>query len=142
MANNTTLTFDNHDTYVYYSDEIFKSTQQVILTPTNPDNNNLVKYLSREASLFTNGKNNGTIKLNSFNSSKNLFSFGSAIGTIITNDGILMYNYAAERNSSNLTIIQQIKALATYKSGKYANYLNVEIQIDFEDTYRIVTISY
>jgi hypothetical protein len=36
----------------------------------------------------------------------------------------------------------QTKSLATYKSGKYANYINVEIQVDFEDGYRILTISY
>lgn len=54
-----------------------------------------------------------------------------------------MFNYATERNSSGLTSTGiQIKTLATYKSGKYANFLNVEIQIVFEETYRIVTISY
>jgi hypothetical protein len=35
-----------------------------------------------------------------------------------------------------------MKTLATYKSGKYANYINVEIQHDYEDTYRILNISY
>ena len=55
-----------------------------------------------------------------------------------------MYNYATERffpgqiTKTGLSI----KTLATYKSGKYANYLNVEIQVVFEDTYRIITISY
>ena len=54
-----------------------------------------------------------------------------------------MFNYATERNSSGFTKTgTQIKTLATYKSGKYANYINVEIQIDTEDDYRIVTISY
>jgi hypothetical protein len=70
-------------------------------------------------------------------------TISTSIGTIITNDGILMVNFATERNSSGIvTFDTQIKTLATYKSGKYANYINVEIQIDFEDTYRIVTISY
>jgi hypothetical protein len=32
--------------------------------------------------------------------------------------------------------------LDTYKSGKYTKYINVEIQIDTKDTYRILTISY
>ena len=54
-----------------------------------------------------------------------------------------MYNIADEQNLSGLsTTGTQAKSLATYKSGKYANYINVEIQVDFEDTYRIITISY
>jgi hypothetical protein len=54
-----------------------------------------------------------------------------------------MHNVATEKNSLGVSISpKQIKSLATYKSGKYANYINVEIQIDTEDTYRIVTISY
>jgi hypothetical protein len=63
--------------------------------------------------------------------------------TIITNDGILMYNFATPRNSSGVTTTgKQTKSLATYKSGKYANYINVEIQSVREDGYRILTISY
>ncbi len=138
--NINTLTFENHDTYIYYVEELTKSLQQVQLTPTNPDNTDIIKYFSGETSLFTNGVINGTVKFNSFNNLSD--NFGSAIGTIITNNGILMFNYAAGRNSSALTTNQQIKSLATYKSDKYANYLNVEIQIDFDDTYRILTISY
>ncbi len=134
------LTFDNHDTYIYYVDELTKSLQQVQLTPTNSNNTDIIRYISGEASLFTNGIINGNVKFNSFNNFSN--NFGSLIGTIITNNGILMFNYAAVRNSSGLTNNQQIKSLATYKSDNYANYLNVEIQIDFQDTYRILTISY
>ncbi len=144
MNNNTnninTLTFENHYTYIWYIDEFIKSIQEVKLTPTNPDNTDIVTYSSIEATLFTNNENNGIIKFNSFNNLTN--NFGSAIGTIITNDGILMFNYASKRDSFNLANVKQIKSLATYKSGKYANYLNVEIQIVFEDTYRILTISY
>ena len=142
--NINTLTFENHDTYIYYLDETLKSTQLVTLTPTNTDDTDNVSYVSREAPLFTNGVNNGVIKLNTFNRFKlnqNNPIF-TTIGTIITNDGILMFNIATERNSSGKTISGiQIKTLATYKSGKYANYINVEIQIDF-DTYRTLTISY
>jgi hypothetical protein len=54
-----------------------------------------------------------------------------------------MYNLATERNSSGSAITGlQTKTLATYRSGKYANYINVEIQSDREDGYRILTISY
>ena len=134
------LTFDNHDTYIYYVDELTKNLQQVQLTPTNSNNTDIIRYISGEASLFTNGIINGNVKFNSFNNFSN--NFGSLIGTIITNNGILMFNYAADRNSSGLTNNQQIKSLATYKSDNYANYINVEILIDFEDTYRIVTVSY
>jgi hypothetical protein len=144
MNNNTnninTLTFDNHDTYIWYIDEFTKSIQEVKLTPTDPNNTDLVTYSSIEATLYTNNENNGIIKFNSFNNLTN--NFGSAIGTIITNNGILMFNYASKRDSLNLANVQQIKSLATYKSDKYANYINVEIQINFEDTYRILTISY
>ena len=143
--NINTLTFENHDTYIYYVDETLKSTQLVTLTPTNTDDTDNVTYVSREAPLFTNGVNNGVIKLNTFNRFKlnqNNPIF-TTIGTIITNDGILMYNYTTERNSLDFTVTgSQIKVLATYKSGKYANYINVEIQSDREDGYRIVTISY
>jgi len=39
-----------------------------------------------------------------------------------------MYNYATESNSKGFTKTdKQMKTLATYKSGKYANYINVEI---------------
>ena len=147
MANNNinTLTFENHDTYIYYVDELLKSTQQVILTPTNSDDTDTVRYQSREVNLFTNGVNNGVIKFNDFlrrNLNDNI-NIGTSIITIVTNDGILMFNYANETYSTGLTITGvQMKSLATYKSGKYANYINVEIQIDIEDAYRIVTISY
>ena len=149
MKNNSnninTLTFDNHDTYIYYIDEFVKSRQDVILTPTNTEDTDTVIYSSLEANLFTNGVNNGVIKMNTFARS-NLNSnnpISTSIGTIITNDGILMFNFANERYSSGYVIIGiQMKTLATYKSGKYANYINVEIQIDHEDTYRTITISY
>ena len=147
MASNNinTLTFDNHDTYIYYSDENLKSTQQVILTPTNPEDTDTVTYASRETNLYTNGVNNGVIKTNVFNRfilNPNK-TISSSIVTIITNDGILMYNLANEKNLVGIvTTGIQTKSLATYKSGKYANYINVEIQNDREDTYRILTISY
>jgi len=145
--NINTLTFDNHDTFIYYVDDCVKSTQEVTLTATNPDNTDNVTYTSREANLFTNGIIDGIIKFNNFNRRSNLLNLNnpinSTVGTIITSDGILMYNYATERNSLDLTITGiQTKNLATYKSGKYANYINVEIQVDYEDTYRIVTVSY
>ena len=140
MNNNiNTITYKNHDTYVYTVEDLTKSLQQVQLTPTNLDNTNIIKYFSGESPII-NGVIKGIVKFNSFNNLSD--NFGSAIGTIITNNGILMFNYAAGRNSSALTNNQQIKSLATYKSDKYANYLNVEIKIDFEDNYRIVTISY
>jgi hypothetical protein len=147
MENNKTLTFDNHDTYVYYVDQLLKSQQEVLLTPTNSEDTDIVTYTSEEVNLFTNGVNNGVIKFNDFNRSKLLNlnnTITPTIVTIITNDGILMFNYATERISSSIvaTTGTQIKTLATYKSGKYANYINVEIQVDYEDTYRIVTISY
>jgi hypothetical protein len=143
--NINTLTFENHDTYIYYTDELLKSRQQVILTPTNPEDIDTVSYRSSETNLFTNGVMNGIYKSNIFTRfilNPNM-TISSSIVTLITNDGILMYNHATERNSSNLNITgTQTKSFATYKSGKYANYINVEIQIDTEDTYRIVTISY
>ena len=148
MAHNNinTLTFENHDTYIHYNDESLKSTQQVILTSTNPEDTDTVTYISRETNLYTNGVNNGVIKFNAF-SRRTLLNpnnpINTSIATIITNDGILMYNYATERESSGLTTTgTQTKTLATYKSGKYANYINVEIQSDREDGYRIITISY
>jgi hypothetical protein len=147
MANKNinTLTFENHDTYIYYVDEFLKSRQEVKLTPTNPDDTDKDRYLSSETNLYTNGIKNGVIKFNTFdryNLNQNN-AITSTITTIITNDGILMRNVATERNSNSITTTgTQTKSLATYKSGKYANYLNVEIQIDFEDGYRIVTISY
>ena len=143
--NINTLTFDNHDTYVYYVDELLKSTQQVILTPTNTEDTDIVTYTSRETNLFTNGINNGVHKTNSFLRYKlnQNFTIGTTIGTIVTDDGILMYDQACEKDLSGLTATGlQTKTLATYRSGKYANYINVEIQIDHEDTYRILTISY
>jgi hypothetical protein len=143
--NINTLTFDNHDTYVYYVDELLKSTQQVILTPTNTEDTDIVTYTSRETNLFTNGINNGVHKTNSFLRYKlnQNFTIGTTIGTIITDDGILMYDQACEKDLSGLTATGlQTKTLATYRSGKYANYINVEIQFDYEDTYRIITISY
>ena len=147
MTNNNinTLTFDNHYTYIWYVDEVLKSTQEINLKPTNSENTDNVIYSSREANLFTNGVNNGVIKFNNFDrfvSNLNII-IGTTIITIITSDGILMGNFGTERNSLGLTISgKQIKSLANYKSGKYANFINVEIQIDFEDTYRCLTISY
>jgi len=148
MQNNNldTLTFDNHDTYIYYKEEISKSVQFVRLTPTNQDDTDIVYYGSNEANLYTNGINNGIIKWNSFDRVKLLnpnISINSSIGTIITKDGILMFNWAGAVDSNLFTLNSvQTKSLANYKSGKYANYLNVEIQVDFEDGYRIFTISY
>ena len=146
MENNiNTLTFENHDTYIYFPDKYVKNIQEVILTPSNPEDTDTVRYRSSEVNLFTNGVNNDVIKFNDFlrrNLNDNI-NIGTSIITIVTNDGILMFNYANEINSSSITITGlQTKTLATYKSGKYANYINVEIQIDTEDGYRIVTISY
>ena len=143
--NINTLTFENHDTFIFYVDELLKSTQQVILTPTNTEDTDTVTYTSRETNLFTNGVINGVLKSNTFNRfnlNQNI-AINSSIGTIITKDGILMYNFATEINSSGIILGDtQTKTLATYKSGKYANYINVEFQLDYEDGYRIVTISY
>ena len=95
-----TLTFDNHDTYIFYVDEFVKSQQIVKLTPTNPEDTDTVIYLSGETPLFTNGVKNGVIKFNSFNRYKlnQNISIGSSLITIITDDGILMCNLATERN--------------------------------------------
>jgi hypothetical protein len=147
MNNNiNSLTFEHHDTYIFYVDELLNTTQSVKLTPTNPYDIDTVTYTSRETNLFINSVNNGVIKFNTFTRSNFLNKnnpIGLTLATIITSDGILMYNYASEGNSSGSTISGiQTKSLATYKSGKYANYINVEIQVDFEDGYRIVTISY
>ena len=144
QTNINTLTFNNHDTYIYYADTVLKSSHIVTLIPTNPEDTDTVIYRSNETNLFTNGVNNGIIKFNDFIRTKLLNSiFNSTIITIITDDGILISNVANELNSKILYKSgKQIKTLATYKSGKYENYINVEIQIDTEDTYRIVTISY
>jgi hypothetical protein len=142
--NNNTLTFDNHDTYIYYIDEFLKNNQDVILIPTNQEDIDTVFYASSEANLYTNGIKNGIIKFNDFIRGESLnlnISIGKIISTIITSDGILMFNYALEKKIFT-TSGAPTKTLATYKSGKYANYINVEIQIDREDTYRILTISY
>ena len=144
MTNNNinTLTFEHHDTYFYYVDDFEKSEAIVELTPTNVEDTDTVTYISREAPLFTNGVNNGLIKFNLYDRF-NLNSIGTRIVTMITNDGILMFNFAAQRNTAGFIISDlQTKSLAIYKSGKYANYLNVEIQLDREDNYRILTISY
>jgi hypothetical protein len=143
MENNNinSLTFEHHDTYIYYVDELINSEQLVELTPTNPEETNTARYVSVEANLFTNGIKNGLIKFNDF--TKIIKLNPNLIVTIVTSDGILMFNFATQRRSSGIIRTGiQIKTLATYKSGKYANYINVEIQIDTEDTYRIVTISY
>jgi hypothetical protein len=70
MNNNTnnvnTLTFDNHDTYIFYSAGILTSKNQVQLTPINPDNTNIVKYESFETTLFTNGIKKDVLKYNTF----------------------------------------------------------------------------
>ena len=65
--NINTLTFEHHDTYVYYVDNALKSRQQVILTPTNPEDIDTVTYTSNETNLFTNGVKNGVYKSNGFN---------------------------------------------------------------------------
>jgi hypothetical protein len=144
--NINTLTFDNHDTYIYNTIELKNNLQIIKLTPTNSEDTDVVNYGSDEGNLFTNGVKSGVIKFNGFtrvNLNTDII-ITSTIGTIITDNGILMYNYDTERflpghiTKTGLSI----KTLATYKSGKYANYLNVEIQVDFEDGYRIVTISY
>ena len=146
MNNNiNTLTFNNHDTYIYYVDDTQKSTQFVKLTPTNQEDTDIVNYTSEEASLFTNHINNGIIKFNSFNRIKTSSNSQTqvTVGTLITDNGILMCNFSSDTNFLGITTTdKQIKTLATYKSDKYAKYLNVEIQINFEDTYRIVTVSY
>ena len=147
MNNNiNSLTFEHHDTYIWHVDELLKSTQHVILTPTNSEDRYTDRYTSREAKLFTNGVNIGIIKFNGFLRSKILNSnnpINKSIVTIITNDGILIFNFASERNSSGISLGDtQIKILAIYKSDKYSNYINVEIQVDFFDTYRTLTISY
>jgi hypothetical protein len=141
--NINTLTFENHDTYIYYPTDWFKNEQIVYLTPTNPEDTDIVRYSSDDVDLFSNGVKSGVLKSNDFIESKLNSIFDSIIYTIITDDGILMYNVATELNSTFLGINDSsTKNLATYKSGKYANYINVEIQTYVEDGYRIITISY
>jgi hypothetical protein len=146
MENNNinTLTFDNHDTYIFYPAGILASEQQVQLTPINPDNTDIVEYESFETTLFTNGIKKGVLKYNTFDTIKlfNNFTKQAEIGTIITDDGILVFNLAILANKQSLPLVKQIKSFAIYKSGKYTNYINVEIQIDVENNYRILTISY
>jgi len=144
MPNNiNALTFDNHDTYIYYSTDWFKNEQTLNLIPTNPEDKDIVRYSSDEVDLFTNGVKNGLLKINTFLRLNQNITTITTISTMITNDGILMFNFAGEINSSFLAITgTQTKTLATYKSGKYANYINVQIQTDIEDGYRKITISY
>lgn len=146
MINNiNTLTYDNHYTYIYYVNEVLKSQQEVTLNPNNIEDTDNVNYRSFETNLFTNNVQNGLIKFNTFdrNDLNDNITIGTSIGTIITDDGILMFTYATERKSSGIGITgTQIKTLAIYKSGKYEKYTNVEVLIVFEGTYRILIISY
>ena len=143
--NEKTLTFDNKDTYTYSVAELLKSRQEIKLIPKNPDDTDKVYYRSFETNLYTDDEINGVIKWNTFdryNLNQN-FTIGTTIGTIVTDNGILMYDQACERDLSGLgTTGLQTKTLATYKSGKYANYLNVEIRIVHEKNYRTLIISY
>ena len=142
--NFNTLTFENHDTYIFYPAGILTSEHQVKLTPINPDNTDIVEYESFETTLFTNGIKKGVLKYNTFDTIKlfDNFTKQAEIGTIITDDGILVFNLAILANKQSLPVVEQIKSFAIYKSGKYANYINVEILINIEDTYRVLTISY
>lgn len=90
-----------------------------------------------ESNLFTIGFSKGNLFIRT-NLNQNI-TITSSITTIIINDGILMFNYANETYSSGLTATgTKIKTLVTYKLDKYANYIDVEIHVD----YRILTISY
>ena len=144
QTNINTLTFNNHDTYIYYADTVLKNSHIVTLIPTNPEDTNTVIYKSFETTLFTNGIKKGVLKYNTFDTIKlfNNFTKQAEIGTIITDDGILVFNLAILANKQSLPLVKQIKSFAIYKSGKYINYINVEIQIDVENNYRILTISY
>ena len=68
--NFNTLTFENHDTYIFYPAGILTSEHQVKLTPINPDNTDIVEYESFETTLFTNGIKKGVLKYNTFDTAE------------------------------------------------------------------------
>ena len=141
------MTFENNDTYHYYTEPLLASEHKTSLKAVDSDTDN-VDYSSLETDLCIN--NNiivGKIKFNRFqrvdeSSNKNISSF---LVTLITPNGLLNFNYSAIlNNNTNLYVVgQSFSTYATYKSGIYSNYLYVKINIIVNNNnYRIVTVSY
>ena len=141
-----TMTFYNHDTYVFYPAPLLFSEHRISLPPVN-DDTDIVIYSSFKTDIYSNGVKDGLIKVNKFqrNSANDETADLIAIYTFVTSKGILNFNYS---NSlvikSNLFVIgQNISTYATYKSGIYSKYLYVKIHINIENNdYRVITISY
>jgi len=140
------IKLNNHDTYVYYTKNLFESEQIVKLSPVIKDKS-LVTYSSFSTDLFTNGIKDGIFEVNRFfrflkNQDIKISTF---IATIITSRGTLTINYAGFLLTDSGLYVkgQNFTTFATYKSGEYANYINVKVSIDVsDDTFRVVTISY
>lgn len=138
--------FHNHDTYVYYSKPLLESEHITTLEPINKDLDT-VTYSNFITHLYVNGEISGNYKVNRFQ--RDIFdvdlSTSTFIGTITTNKGTLIINYAGEiiKNNNLYLLGQKFTTYATYKSGEYLKYLNVKVSIDVSNNdYRVMTISY
>lgn len=147
MNNNIdNLTFQNHETYIYYSAPILNSEHRINLEPVfnDPDS---VYYSSYITDLYDNENKAGTFKVNRFtrnieNEPQSSLTF---IGTLSTSKGTLIFNYGATiiKNTNLYVLNQNIITYATYKSNFYSKFLHVKIDINVDnDDYRVVTISY
>jgi len=140
------IKLNNHDTYVYYIDSLFESEQIVKLSPVLCDKSNVI-YSSLSTNLFTNGIKDGIFEVNRFfriNKNEDITN-STFIATIITSKGVLTFNFSGFLLTQNLLFVkgQTFTSFATYKSGDYANYINVRISISFsDDLFRVITISY
>jgi hypothetical protein len=148
MNNNIdNLVFQNHDTYVYYSEPILLSENRVKLPAVVNNNNDIVFYSNYITDIYTNGVKNGLFNVNRFTrqDANDDISTLTFIGTLTTPLGTLVFNYAGEiiKNNNLYVIGQNFVSYATYKGGEYGKYLNVKVSIDVSNnSYRVVTVSY
>lgn len=131
--------------YIYYRKELEEN-----LVILNENKKNDILYLT-ENTLGNIYLPNSDINVGKINFINNLIiskenSFNTSIGTIITNNGSIVFNfnYILKFLNSSPEIAKVLSANPTFVSGNYLNYKNIKITIQVLDmtSERIIAIEY
>ena len=142
------MQYNNIETYSYTITELLKNSQIIEFKPRIDNKKSLIQ--NTNATLYENidSKAGKLIYINNFTQIDGT-NYTTAIGTIITDNGKLVFNLSYEIFTDSFPFLDTGKILetkATYKSGKYSNiFSDVLITItsfnDIDQT-RVVTIQY
>ena len=142
------MQYNNIETYTYTRTELIKNSQIIKFEPRLENKKSFIQ--NTHATLYENINNvaGKLIYTNNFTQIDGN-NYNTAIGTIITDNGKLVFNFSYEIIADSVPQLdagKTLETIATYKSGKYSNiFSDVLITItSFNDLdqSRVVTIQY